>query len=310
MKAFRTLTVPQHGFRGYFYKAASATDKCIIVLIGDEGNDFMDKSCAKWLTTHQNCHALCIAVRQYLNEDTGVHRWPLDHIETAVRWIRKHKLTKIGILGMSMQASMALTAASLISDISLVIALSPNDFIPWGFHQGKIHGHSKGEWPSGTSAFSWKQIELPYQPAYLEKDDYWNIFCDEKKTYHELHSITLFEHSEKIRPIPEECFIPVENIQGSIILCGAEDDSMWNTARYINRMQKRLMQKNFPYPVEVCIYPYGTHLLIPEKMLTGSLPLIGNLISRIFASGRKYPKECKMSRIDLENKLTGLIEQW
>lgn len=310
MKAFRALTVPQHGFRGYFYKTTSPADRCIIVLMGDEGNDFMNQSCAKWLTAHHNCHALCIAVRQYLNEDTGVHRWPLDHIETAVRWLKKHKIFKIGILGISMQACMALAAASLIPDLSLVMAFSPNDFVPWGFHQGKISGYAKGEWPSGTGAFSWKQKELSYQPAYLEKEDYWNIFCQEKKKYHELHSITIFEHSEKIRPIPEECFIPVENIRGTIVLCGAEDDSMWNTSRYILRMKKRLEEKQFPYPVEIYLYPYGTHLLLPQKIVSLALPLVGNVLPRTFVSGRKHPKECREARMDLEQKLTLLLEGW
>ena len=85
----------------------------------------------------------------------------------------------------------------------------------------------------------------------------------------------IFRHSEKTGAIPEEAFIKVENIKG---------------------------QKN--------IYPYGTHFLYPEGMMKIMVPVLGDLISRLFVSGRKHPKECKEVRIDVEKKVRKIVVDW
>ena len=36
----------------------------------------------------------------------------------------------------------------------------------------------------------------------------------------------------------------------------------------------------------------------------------GDLITRVFAAGRKYPKECKAARVDIERRITGAINEW
>lgn len=45
----------------------------------------------------------------------------------------------------------------------------------------------------------------------------------------------LFDDSEAAHPITEEEFIKVENICGKLFLVGAEDDALWDTAKYIFR---------------------------------------------------------------------------
>ena len=309
MKAAAAAVPEKNGFRGYYYTADAPARRTMIVVLGDEGNDFMSLACARWLIRTQNCNALCIALRQTPADDTGLHSWPLERIQAGIRWLQKQGMEQIGILGMSMQASLALTAASLLPELSMVIALAPGDFVPWGFYQGKIGKDAHGEWPSGTSAFSWQGQDLPWQPAFLEKEAYWQMYCDAKRQYGELHSIAVFEHSEQQRPIPEECMIRVENIRGKVVLVGSEDDSMWNTSRYIRRMQTRLAEKGRPAP-EVLLYPRGTHLLVPQRMLTMALPVIGGSISLMFASGRSHLKECKQARLDLDSRLTAILRQW
>ena len=310
MKSTAVTSLTQDGFLGCLFEPSPASARCLIVLIGDESDDFMNTACARWLTDRTGCAALCLGVNQDPNEAPGLHRWPLEHVESAVNWLHRRGFEKIGLLGMSMQASLALTAASLLPEVSLVIALAPNDFVPWGFYQGKLGKDSKAEWPSGTSAFTWRGRELPYQPAGLEKEDYWQLFCQEKKQYHEMHSITLFNRSEEEEPIDERCFIPVENIRGSLILVGSEDDSMWDSVRYIHRMEQRLRAKGFPYPLEMFLYPVGTHLLVPETMMRRAVPLVGDLIPALFASGRANLRECRQARMDLERQLTAALARW
>lgn len=57
-----------------------------------------------------------------------------------------------------------------------------------------------------------------------------------------VNSRKLFDDSETAHPIEPEEYIPVENIRGKLLLIGAEDDALWDTAKYIRRMEKRLAE--------------------------------------------------------------------
>ena len=303
MRASATITSP---FKGFLYSAQPHSDRCIIVLLGDDGDDFMSQACAKWLTRGQHCDALCLALRRSKQEDSGIHSWPLEQIAAAVRWLEDRGVSKIGLMGMSMQGAMALSAAARIPSITLTIALTPCDFVPWGF----VHGKKGEEFPTGGSAFSWQGADLPFQPAMLEGDAYWQLFQSASKEFHEMHSRSVFDYSETHHPISPECLIPVEQIRGRLVLVGAEDDSMWDAPKYIRRMAE-LLRDRVPAPtLDTFVYPFGTHLLVPQRMLDLSLPLVGGLVSRMFSSGRKHPRDCRASRLDLEEKLTAVFEHW
>lgn len=147
---------------------------------------------------------------------------------------------KIGIVGASTTATLALTAASYFHDITWTLALTPSDFIWQGFMQGNKDGCKK--WPiKGESLFSYKGQPLPYMPFVYQHLEYWQKI--EEAARHSGNMIAsrfLFEDSEKAFPLKEEQMIPIENIKGHLIMIGAQDDVLWDTVKYINRMKKRL----------------------------------------------------------------------
>ena len=63
-----------------------------------------------------------------------------DELEKAILWLKRHGVKKIGIAGASTTGTLALTAASFFSDITLTLAMTPSDFIWQGFMQGKRDG--------------------------------------------------------------------------------------------------------------------------------------------------------------------------
>lgn len=73
-------------------------------------------------------------------KDYGHHNYPLERIEKAILWLKRHGVKKIGIAGASTTGTLALTAASFFSDITLTLAMTPSDFIWQGFMQGKRDG--------------------------------------------------------------------------------------------------------------------------------------------------------------------------
>ena len=112
------------------------------------------------------------------------------------------------------------------------------------------------------------------------------------------------------KPLPEEVFIQVENIRGDIVVFGAEDDTLWFTAKYIRRMERRLKEKGFSFRFEPHIYEKGTHFIFPQGMMERILPVGSGLLPRMFVSGKKYPKECKAARIDVDRATAEAVRRW
>lgn len=92
---------------------------------------------------------------------------------------------------------------------------------------------------------------------------------------------------------------------------GAEDDVLWDTAKYIRRMKERLSTKSHNCDYDILLYKHGTHFVFPQSMLTAMLPIgSGLLIKLAFAAGKKYPEECKQTRIDIDRRVSEAIALW
>ena len=114
-----------------------------------------------------------------------------------------------------------------------------------------------------------------------------------------------------MHPLREEEKIKVERIKGKIVFVGAEDDVLWDTCRYIRRMEERLKSVPHECTWESLLYAHGTPFVFPESMLKSMLPVgSGLLVKFMFKAGRDYPKECRETRKDIDRRLTEIIGKW
>ena len=295
------------GFYGTYYINPKESYCAMIGMFGDDPNDYMAKCGAKWL--HKNgVNVLCMSPSK---KDYSHVNYPLERIETAIQCLKNNGNKKIGIVGMSTTGMDALVAASFFSDITLTFALTPSDFIWQGFEQGNKDGCK--EWPiPGASTLSWKGQPLAYMPFVYEHPIYWQKVEEETKGSGDIERSTcLFIDSEKAREHTEEEMIKVENIKGSLFLVGADDDSFWETGKYIRRMDQRL--KTHPHSCEytTLVYEHGTHFVLPESLLRKALPIGLKFVLRfIFKAAKDYPNECEATRKDIDEKLSNALEKW
>ena len=295
------------GFYGAYWKCEKTSDCAIITMLGDDPEDYMARSAVKWLLKL----GLNVMTMSPGKKDYGHHNYPLERIEAAIQWLKKHGNKKVGIAGASTTGTLALTAASFFPDLTLTIAMTPSDFIWQGFMQGKKDGCK--EWPiPGESLFSWKGEPLPYMTFCYQHPQYWQVVATEtKKAGAMLSSRKLFDDSEKAHPITEAETIKIEKIQGKLMLIGADDDVLWDAGKYIRRMEKRLSEKPHTCQVEAVVYKHGTHFVFPEGMLKTMLPVGSGLFLKLaFREARQYPKECRQTRIDIEKRMRRAIAQW
>ena len=82
-----------------------------------------------------------------------------------------------------------------------------------------------------------------------------------KQTGDMINSRKLFDDSEKAHPITEDEMIKIEKIHGTLLLIGAEDDALWDTAKYIRRMKQRMKEHSHTCRLDYVIYEHGTHFV-------------------------------------------------
>ena len=295
------------GFYGTYYENPKDANCAMIGLFGDDPNDFMAKCGAKWL--HKNgVNVMCMSpdMKNYSHVN-----FPLESIETAIKWLKSHGNKKIGIMGMSTAGMDSLVAASYFPDITLTFGLTPSDFVWQGFEQGEKDGCK--EWPiPDASTLSWQGKPLAYMPFVYAHPEYYHKIEEETKGSGDItRSTHLFIDSEKAREHTEEEMIKVENIKGKLIMVGADDDSFWEAGKYVRRMDKRLKERPHECDYEALTYEHGTHFVLPETMLRKALPVGLKFVMKfIFKAAKDYPKECEQTRKDIDRRLSAALKQW
>lgn len=295
------------GFYGTYYESPKGANCAMIGLFGDDPNDFMAKCGAKWL--HKNgVNVMCMSpdVKNYSHVN-----FPLERIETAIKWLKSHGNKKIGIMGMSTAGMDSLVAASYFPDITLTFGLTPSDFVWQGFEQGEKDGCK--EWPiPDASTLSWQGKPLAYMPFVYAHPEYYHKIEEETKGSGDItRSTHLFIDSEKAREHTEEEMIKVEKIKGKLIMVGADDDSFWEAGKYVRRMDKRLKERPHDCDYEALTYKHGTHFVLPESMLRKALPIgLKFVLKFVFKAAKDYPKECEQTRKDIDRRLSAALKQW
>jgi pimeloyl-ACP methyl ester carboxylesterase len=235
----------------------------------------------------------------------------LERFGKAIAFLKSKGIEKIGIAGASTTGMLALVAASYYPEITLTVAMSPSDFVMEGFYRDGKDGVRERP-GDGESSVSWQGEPLPYLPYAYRHPEYWQKISEESKAGGDMvASRQLFDESERRHPIREEEKIKVERIKGKVVCIGAEDDVLWDTCRYIRRMQERLNALPHDCEFEAWTYEHGTHFAFPESLVRMMLPVDSGLLVRyMFRAGKEHPKECKATRIDIDRRLTDLLKNW
>ncbi len=292
------FNVQSHGFEGCLYEVNQTDDsKCLILNLMFAPDSFMLKKLVKLITAH-GVSALTLGswgTKQTVPDENLV---PLDYLLAACKCLKAKGYQKIGTVGLSMTAVMGMYSAALCSDISLTIALSGYDMLFEG-----VLGRGN-QYPSGHSTLTLEGKELPYQPFYLDKAGYQSTMSEAKKAHGENYGRDLWEDSKK-KKLHEDALIPVENIQGKLLLLCSENDTCWDSAGAATRIKERIQAKGGNAKVVIKTFEHGTHMLYPQEV-----PFI-NLMTKIaFKEYKNYPIECKESRRQVTQEILKSIKNW
>jgi hypothetical protein len=167
---------------------------------------------------------------------------PLEYFKTAIAWLRNQPGVDpdhIGIVGGSIGAEVALTVASHFREIKVAVAAMPSNVV-W---PGIVH--SKGDPPS---TFTLDGQPLPYLPYAGPFTTVFNLYANGLKA--------LDQHQEAI--------IPVERINGPVMLICGKSDTLWPSCPMAEQAAARLKARHFLHPVQLREYPDAGHAVFGQ----------------------------------------------
>jgi hypothetical protein len=279
----KTYKYLQDGFEGIIYDAENGDDRLLIIIQGLKGLELPEKY-AK-LFSEQGYSALALSYYGAEGQKKDMRAIPLDQFQLACDEMKRLGYKRIGIYGNSKGAGMALLAASVVSDISLVIAASSFGHI--------MQGTGKASEDICKAMVSFKGNDFPY----VVKGKLMSDFI--KRCFRERNIRLLYFFDEWDKKGTEENEIPVEKINGDILFLTSTYDESVPAKRDAELLCKRLERMHFKHDYRHINSEIGSHNL-------GYFPVNNNMLPR----EKKHPEECQKAREETLEIILRTIDTW
>ena len=273
----------RNGFEGILYNTENDDDRVLIIIQGLKGLELPEKYAA--LFAEKGYSSLAMSYYGGEGQKKDMRAIPLEQFQRACVELKKLGYKRIGIYGNSKGAGMALLAASVVPDISLVIAASSFGHI--------MQGTGKECDDPCKAMVSFNGQDFPY----VEKGKPFSDFI--KRCIRERKIRLLYFFDEWDRKGTEENEIPVERIKGDILLLTSTHDESVPAKRDAELLIKRLVRKDFKYGYKHINSETGSHNL-------GIFPVNNNMLPR----EKKYPEECRKAREETLSIILATLESW
>lgn len=232
-------TVRSNGLVATFYfQKDSGSYPGVIVLDGPEGG--LNETQAATLAAH-GFATLALAYSGIEKLPRQLNKIPLEYFETAISWLQSQDMVakdKIAIMGTSKGAEVGLLLATKFPAIKAVVAFSPSSVV-WQSPDtsDKIPASS---WTYGGKQFPY----VPFQNSIFDK----------------LWGKISYKDSLKNQQAVKKASIPVEKINGPVLLISGREDSIWPSAQMARSIINRLKKHKHPYPDKHLSYSHAGHL--------------------------------------------------
>lgn len=238
-----TLDVRQDGLVAHLHRPAGLGRAPAVLLAGGSGGGigWQDEMAA--LLAERGFAAMALAYFGMDGLPKELDRIPLEYFDRALAWLVRQPDVdpkRIAIGGVSKGGELALLVASRHPEIRGVAVFVPSGVV----FQSIASGYPR------TSSWSSHGKELPFV-AYGK--------VDHPKNTAEIYGVGL-ELAERDKSI-EAAVIPVERINGPILLLSGQDDTLWPSTRLSEMIVARLRAHKFRYPFEHVAYPGAGHLI-------------------------------------------------
>jgi dienelactone hydrolase len=242
------------GLVGWLYIPPGRERRPVVIVLGGSGGGYdLDKAA---LLSRHGFATLALAYFGVPPLPEWLHRVPLEYFERAIDWLGAQEeidASRIGLLGVSRGAELAMLAASRFPQIRAVVAYAPSA-VAWGSGgRDKATGEAIPCW-------TWNGEAIPFAPLPLRR------FIARSAIpvgllRRPVKFRNLFRSALRNREAVKQAMIPVERMRGPALLISGGDDRVWPAARMAEMIVERLRPLGIGHRIEHVNYPHAGHSL-------------------------------------------------
>ena len=213
----------------FFPKEASRKSPAILLLGGSGGGKAWARRVGS-LLANEGYVTIALA---YFNEGQlpkHLAQIPLEYVDQAIDYLLNHPAvdtTRLGILGYSKGAELGLLMASRRKEIKSIVAIAPGSAVFQGFKPPKY---------PVISSWSWQGEDLTFVP---------NAY--DKKFFETFDGMYLWYRTLQQHEALESAAIPVERINGDVLLLSGVEDQIWPSTYMAEQIIARLHINDFTH---------------------------------------------------------------
>jgi dienelactone hydrolase len=225
----------------------------VIVLSGSGGGFDLDKAAVL------SRHGFATLALAYFGTPPLVpwlHRVPIEYIQAALAWLAEQPeidAKRMGVLGVSRGAELAMLSASRLSSIRAVVAYAPSSVAWDSGGRDKTTGENIPAW-------LWRGEPVPSVPLPLRRF-MWSSAIPVVAMRRPVMFRNLFRAGLRNQDAVMRAAIPVEQMNGPLLLISSGDDHVWPAQEMAEAVVARLKESGFQHTVDHLHYPSAGHLL-------------------------------------------------
>lgn len=245
--------VREQGLVGKLFEpAASGKHPAMLVLSGSEGG-IPETEAA--LLASRGFTSLALAYFGVAPLPQQLINIPLDYLKQGIDWLKQRDSVdgaRLGVIGGSKGGELALLLGATFPEIRAVVAKVPSHVVWAGIPRG----------PMAMSS-SWKHRgePLPFLPFSFNVNVFRKMGGPDPVALLDLYAPALKNEHAVAKAV-----IPVEKINGPILLISGTDDQMWPSTEMADKVAARLKQHSFAHAVEHLKYAGAGHGIVSVYM--------------------------------------------
>lgn len=267
------IPVREDGLVGTLFVPPGAGPHPVVITLSGSGGGLSEGGAA--LYASHGYAGFALAYFNYADLPQDLIEIPLEYFETAIGWLQRQPRLdgdRIAVAGTSRGGELVLLLGATFPALKAVIAYVPSGIVHGGISRSGVRG--------GSPAWTFRGEAIPYLQPRPEK------LSAEPPPPPKGAPIPLtprFLRGLEDAEAAALAEIPVERINGPVLLISGKDDAMWPSTRMAEIARRRLEAHHFRHPYRHLAYEGAGHMIgtpyLPTTVLASRHPLTGEMFA-------------------------------
>jgi dienelactone hydrolase len=267
------IPVREDGLVGTLFVPAGDGPHPVVITLSGSGGGLSESGAA--LYASHGYAGLALAYFNYEDLPQELIEIPLEYFETAIQWLQRQPRLdgdRIAVSGTSRGGELVLLLGATFPAIKAVIAYVPSGIVYGGIGRSGVRG--------AGPAWTFRGEGIAYMQPRPEK-----LSAEPPPTPpgEPIPLTARFLHGLQDEEAAAQVEIPVERINGPVLLISGKDDAMWPSERLAGIAERRLQSQQFAHPYRHLAYAGAGHMIgppyQPTTVVASRHPLTGEVVA-------------------------------